>query len=125
MLLAGRDSEARRALEAGLEAIPDEQSLRHLLARVLAASNDSTVRDGALSLDLARRVLAAESTVEHAETVAMALAEIGDFDEAVAWQGRIVANLGGPSAPGAAAAADRLALYRRGKPSRAPWAGGS
>lgn len=121
LLLAGRDEEARRVLEAAVAAMPDESSLLHLLARVLAASADDAVRDGGRALALARQVLAAESTVEHAETVAMALAEIGDFDEAVGWQERIVTNLGGPAAPGAAAAAARLALYRRGEPSRAPW----
>jgi tetratricopeptide (TPR) repeat protein len=124
LLLAGSDGDAREALEAGIAATSGERSLLHLLARVLATSRESAVRDGRRALDLARQVLAAESTIEHAETVAMALAEVGDFDEAVAWQEQIVANLGGPSSPRAAEAAARLALYRRAEPSRAPWAAG-
>ncbi len=122
LLLAGRDAPARETLEAALDRLPGETSLTHLLARLLATSEDAAVRDGARALILARSVLAGASSPEHAETVAMALAETGSFDEAVRWQERIVETLGGAESPAASAAAGRLELYRRGEAARSPWA---
>lgn len=123
LVLGSYDAEARRRLEASLEAHPGDVELSQLLARVLAASTEPQVRDGARSLQLARTVMQRAQTVEHAQTVAMALAELGRFDEAVALQRQVVAQLGG-SESGAAAARRRLELYRRGEPCRAPWRDG-
>ncbi len=120
LLLAGRDADARAALGEGLEAHSESVPLIHLLARLLATSEDPAVRDGDRALELARRALDREPALEHAETVAMALAELGRFDEAVAWQRRVLteaARAGGPSP----AMRRRLALYERGEPCRSPW----
>ena len=60
--------------------------------------------------------------MDHAETVAMAWAELGNFEEAIAWQNRAL-DLGTEREPTTELdlARRRLALYQRGEPCRAPW----
>ncbi len=125
LLLAGRDGEARRHLEDSLAVLPGSLALKHVLARLLAASPEPAARDGRRALELAREVFAAQQTLDHAETVAMAHAEAGDFDQAVAWQRQILdrARQTGDAATLERLAA-RLALYERGEPCRAPWLDG-
>lgn len=122
LILATRYSEARAALEEGLEAVPDTVPLTHLLARLLATCPDPAVRDGTRALDLATGVFERQQRLDHAETVAMALAELGRFDEAVEWQRRVVAQA---DASRDGAAADRarswLARYESRQPVRDPW----
>lgn len=120
LLAAGRPEEARRSLEEGLARQPLDGDLTHLLARLLATAPTAELRDGPRSLELALAVFRAQPTVEHAETVAMALAETGRFDEATDWQRRALAEairLGLERAP----LESRLAAYLRGKPCRSPW----
>ena len=122
LLRADLDREARRALEAGRERAAEKDELTHLLARVLAASEDDTVRDGNRSLELALAAFELARDVDRAETVAMSLAELGRFPEAVAWQRRIVEQLeaaGATSPPESMLA--RLESYEAGRPCRAPW----
>ncbi|HVS12854.1 MAG TPA: tetratricopeptide repeat protein [Thermoanaerobaculia bacterium] len=123
LVLDGREAEARARLEEALERFPDGVGYAHLLARLLVAARDDAVRDGAVGLDLARRLLAAVPSGEHAETVAMGLAEVGRFDEAVAWQVRLLEQL--ETAEGAppealARARARLQAYREERPWRSP-----
>lgn len=122
LLLAERDAAARRGLEEALRALPDSARLRHLMARVLAASDDGEVRDGDRALALALALYENERRPEHAETVAMALAELGRFDEAVEWQKR---SIGEAESSGEGrrvpALRRRLELYEKGEPCRAPW----
>ena len=86
----GRYAEAVRRLEEAHEAMPQEGQLAAALARLLAASPRLELRDGARALDLATRVYQAQPTLEHAETVAMALAELGRCQEAADLQRRLV-----------------------------------
>jgi hypothetical protein len=81
-----RWQEGRDCLEEALLHHPDDPRIVHTLARLLATAPVSRVRDGNRSLELARRALAAEGSLEHSETVAMALAEMGRFEEAISWQ---------------------------------------
>lgn len=122
LVLGGRYSQARAALEEGLEAVPDNVPLTHLLARLLAACPDPGVRDGARAFDLATTVFERQRSWDHAETLAMALAELGRFDEAVELQRRVVAeaDAGGDGAA-AERARSRLTRYERRQPVRAPW----
>jgi Flp pilus assembly protein TadD len=126
LLLGERYAAARTALETSLTAQPESRPLTHLLARLLAAAPDAAVRDGARALELARAVFGAEQTLEHAETLAMALAENGRFEEAAEWQARVVgeAERRGMPAPALARLRARLEGYRAGRPCRAPWLGG-
>ncbi|RMH17894.1 MAG: tetratricopeptide repeat protein [Acidobacteria bacterium] len=121
LLRLERDREAREVLEAGLRAVPESGELSHALARILAASPLAEVRDGERALALARQVADARPSVEHLETVAMAYAELGQYDRALSWQERAIARArrgGGPPLTLLEARRDR---YRRGEPCRAPW----
>ena len=101
---------------------PGEPAFPLAVARLLAAAPDPRVRDGTEALALAQAVEATLKTTAVAETMAMALAELGRFAEAVEWQR---AAMSGAAAGGQAGASQRmaanLALYRLGRPCRTPW----
>jgi tetratricopeptide (TPR) repeat protein len=121
LLRANLDREARAVLEVGRESASEVSELSHLLARVLAASEDDAVRDGPRALELALAAFEQARDVDRAETVAMSLAEVGRFGEAAAWQRRIVEQVeaaGETPSPGLIA---RLESYQAGRPCRAPW----
>ncbi len=125
LLLGERYPAARQALEGSLERHAGSVPLRHLYSRLLATAPDDEVRDGDRALALATEVFRASQTLEHAETVAMALAESGRFDEAREWQRRVVEEARRGAGPAALGAAERrLELYEHGEPCRAPWLGG-
>ncbi len=122
LMLAGSDRGARTALEEGLAELPASIPLGHALARLLAASSDDAVRDGQRALELARSVLDRQPALAHAETLAMALAEVGRFREAAEWQRRILREARAAGQGGGVARLERhLALYEAGRPVRAPW----
>ena len=119
----GRHAEALQRLAAARERYPEEPSFPHAMARLLAAAPDAGVRDGALALALAQG-LAADGyrTAGVAETMAMALAELGRFAEAVEWQGRAMqAAADAARADVARAMTANLALYQGREPCRTPW----
>ncbi len=116
---------ARTMLEEGLELDPSQAPLAHLLARVLSSAPDPTVRDAAGSLLLARKLYEAMPRLDHAETVAMAIAEGGNPEQAAIWQQKVVDQIrsAGDEAPaGMLERAERwLATYQRGEAVRSPW----
>ena len=85
--------EAFDGLEEGHKAMPDNADFAHALARLLAASPDSTIRDGSRALQLAQKLLENESSIDldRAVTLAMALAEVGEFRKAAQLQRNILA----------------------------------
>ncbi len=122
LMLSESYSQARWRLEEGLVAIPTGASLAHALARLLATCPEQAVRDGERALELAHSLFQAVRNPLYAETVAMAYAELGRFDEAVDWQQRLI--LEAERAGGQAMLPRlrrRLALYVGGEPCRAPW----
>ncbi len=116
-------AEVRARLEQGLVRHPDDQTMQYLLARLLAASPEAEVRDGARALGIAEPLYQRQYLLEHAETLAMAQAEIERYADAAALQERVL---------GAAAAASRffqlprlqaeLSAYREESPWREPFA---
>lgn len=117
LILDNRPGEAVRTLEEGVTAASAGVALRSLLARLLAAAPDDGLRRGARALELAMGVYEDHPLPSHAETVAMAYAETGSFEEAVEWQRRAIDRLDpGPAAERARA---RLDLYEAGEPFRA------
>lgn len=119
---------ARDRVEQGRVVLPESARIKHALARLLAASPEEEVRDGTAALALATEVASDAGLLEgridfdHGQTLAMAYAEIGQFDRAVALQEALVA----------AAERDRqfervpqlrrnLDSYRNGTPCRVPW----
>ena len=117
---------ARAALEESLGVRPENRALRHLLARLLAACPEAEVRDGQRAVTLAQAVFQAEPSLDHAETLAMALAEAGQTADASQLQRRVVEELERAGAPPAlvARARARLGTYESGQPARAPWKDG-
>jgi multidrug resistance efflux pump len=90
--------------------------LTQTLARLLAAAGDRSVRDGERAVELATQAVTARSSLENAETMAMAMAEAGRFENAVALQSRLVeeAEQRGEE-PLLQRLRAHLALYRRGQ----------
>lgn len=123
LLLLERDVEAVAALESALEWLPEHLGLRHLLARVLAASDSADARDGARAVTLAEALVRELLTMEHAETLAMALAEVGRFEEAIVWQQRVLDRASASGAPPAAVEQlqRRLDAFRGGRVLHDPW----
>lgn len=122
LLLAGEDAEARARLEASVQAHPDDLALRHALARLLATAGDPAVRDGERALELATEVFQSYASVEHGATVAMALAELGRFDEAAAWQQRVIERARQMNREEVLPELqEHLERYRAGEPVRTPW----
>lgn len=85
-ILMGRFGQARELLEAGLTLEPNHPAMLNTLARLLATCPESANRDGRRALELAQRAFGLEARLEHAETVGMALAEMGQFEQAIRWQ---------------------------------------
>ncbi len=90
LILLGRWAEARQSLEDGLKIPPRDGQLAHLLARVLASAPDDAVRNGEMALELAMRVYDVQKKAAVGETVAMAFAELGEYQRSTAIQTEMV-----------------------------------
>jgi tetratricopeptide (TPR) repeat protein len=120
----GAQGQMRDALEnyaRALALLPDDVGLLNRAAWILATSRDGALRDGARARAYAERAvrLTARRDTESLDSLAAALAEIGDFAAAVAAETEAIA-----AARGAGAAAlvpelqSRLEMYRRGQKFR-------
>jgi tetratricopeptide (TPR) repeat protein len=117
-----RHAEARDRLRLAMNLHPDQPAFRQAMARLLAASPDPQVRDGQRALDLVKALAEEHKTTSVAETMAMALAEVGRFAEAAEWQRLAMAVAVDAGRPDAAQRmAVNLALYQRHEPCRTPW----
>ena len=90
---AGRLAEALESLERSLDDLPRSGALARELALTLATASDRSLRDGPRAVDLATRLFRDQSSTEHAEILAMALAESGRFDEAIEVQRSLLGGL--------------------------------
>jgi tetratricopeptide (TPR) repeat protein len=118
-----RYQDARDRLADATNAYPHERAFVHALARLLAAAPDDRVRNGQRALTLVQEMLRNQPpTPDVGETMAMALAELGRYREAIALQKDLIA--GGEKAGARAVVRrleDNLRRYERGEPSRTPW----
>ncbi len=119
LLGAGRDAEARARLEEGHKALPQSEPLAQLLVRVLAGSSHREVRDGGKALEIAQSLLAAGSTAEREEVLALALGETKRFAEAADHLRRALAAVP-PDSPDHSRLEHCLSLYEQSEPCRAP-----
>jgi hypothetical protein len=114
--------EIKQRLETLYIEHPQQPIVAYALARLLAASPEPKLRDGERSLQIVQNSLTNFMPVMYFETLAMAYAEIGRFEDAITFQ------------TNAASAAysmgvfdllplleENLALYRENKPCRSPW----
>ncbi len=86
----GRFAEAKATLEARLRVDSTDGRAAHSLARLLAGAPDPALRDGPRAMTIAGALLQADDAAPNAETAAMALAEVGRFEEAVSVQRTLV-----------------------------------
>jgi cytochrome c-type biogenesis protein CcmH/NrfG len=118
----GRYQEAKSRFEAAMKTFPDQPGFAHALARVLAAAPDANVRDGARAISIMNELLKSQQTLAMAETMAMALAESGRFEDAVMWQqDAIRAASESKREDVARKLTANLKLYQSRQPCRTPW----
>jgi tetratricopeptide (TPR) repeat protein len=116
ILLAARERfrEAITVVEDAHQRFPDRTATATTLARLLASSPDVTVRDGKRAFEIAMAVNDAEPLPVHAETIALALAELGRCGEAMEWMKRAVASAErGKNAAEAARLTAEMGRYQR------------
>lgn len=118
----GRYREARDWFADAARQHPDRPDFQHALARLLAAAPDDLVRDGRQAQTIVEGLLKTMQTLDVGETLAMALAEQGQFADAVSVQ-RDVLNAAreGGFAREATRMAANLRRYERRQPCREPW----
>ena len=130
LILGQRYTAVRSGLMAARQALtrPDANvapdvidHLDGLLARVLAACPDPSVRNGAEALAIAQRLMGQRPTLDHAETLAMSLAEVGDFEGAATLQQQVLAEVERRGGAPSAGQRQRLSAYRNSEPVREPW----
>jgi tetratricopeptide (TPR) repeat protein len=117
-----RYGEAREALADAMRAHPQQPGFAHAFGRLLASAPDAPVRDGAQALRILEPLAGQSASSTIAESMAMALAEVGRYGEAARWQREAIARA---TREGSAATAERmrdnLRLYESGSPCRTPW----
>lgn len=118
----GRAAEALAGLELAQEGFAAPE-VTEALVRLLAAAPEDSLREGRRALTLARSLAEQRPREPGAiEALAMALAEVGQWDEAVRRQGEAIALAeGNASAERLSAMRAILARFTRGEPSREPW----
>lgn len=118
----GRHREARDQFEEAVRSAPDSAAFTHGLARLLATAPDDTVRDGLRAMRLVEALVQQGRTLDLGETMAMTLAELGEFDRAMAVQRDLItAAKQAGLAPVTARLEINLGRYERRRPCRIPW----
>ena len=122
LLVTGSELEAHAWLTHALEVLPESLALQGAYARLLACSTLDELRDGIQAGRLAQRAFEQSPSLERAETLAMALAEVGNFESAIRWQRQVIERAAREQQVELAEKArERLRDYQQGKPCRAPW----
>jgi tetratricopeptide (TPR) repeat protein len=120
----GRYQAAQTLLETSHQALPEDIDITHALARLLAASPQSTAAGGRRALQLLQDVFKSQNEVafEHFETLAMALAKSGQFQQALNVQNGVMEEVRRAGRGDLAALLEEnLNRYRRGQACRTPW----
>jgi tetratricopeptide (TPR) repeat protein len=118
----GRSREARDWLIESTMLFPDRLEYKSGLARLLAAAPDDSVRDPKRALAIVEGDLRNQKTTEVGETIAMALAALGDFPQAIRIQQSVLASAEKSGLKSSAARmAANLRLYQQRQACRRPW----
>ena len=112
LVLAERYGEGRLALQQALRAFPLDVDFALTQVRLLATAPDPSVRDGALALEIARRVHAERRDSDVREALALAHAAAGDFDRAAELVRELI---GAKEPPRTVALRARLAAFKVGE----------
>jgi tetratricopeptide (TPR) repeat protein len=86
-----RYQDARTWLTEAVERYPDQPELAHMLARLLASAPDDRVRDGRRAMEIIQVLLKDQKGTDLGETMAMAFAELGDYERAAGVQRGVIA----------------------------------
>ena len=113
-----RHADALAAARRARTAFPAESVFANIEARLLASSPDDTVRDGETALRIA---IDLTRDASHMRTIAMAQAEAGDYEGAVATQRGALEMLSGQAVVRREAMQRELEQYRSRRPNRTPW----
>ena len=119
-----RHEEALAELEKGLQVFPGHADITHAVARLLAASPDPRIRNGMRALQLLQTLFQGRDglELEYVETLAMALAEAGQFERAAEMQRAMISDLRqNQRFDLARLLTENLTLYQRRQPCRRPW----
>ena len=117
-----READALSHFETSTTRFPRQAELVEALARLLACAKSPDVRDGARALNLAKGLFQARQTPEHARTLAMAFAEVGQFDEAAGLMDQVLLRVDAARFPQLAKdLSAQRDLYRGNRPCRQPW----
>jgi tetratricopeptide (TPR) repeat protein len=113
---------AQEVLEEALVVKPEDPDLMSALARLLATNQPTTGEAARRALDLAQSVFESRRTGENLETLAMALAASGRFDEAVRAQLAVIEAARNQEDLAAVPHLEHnLRRYRENLPSDRPW----
>jgi len=113
---------ARDRLRDAVKSYPSDPVFSHGLARLLAAAPDARVRNGLQAKALVDELLKTERSIDVGATAAMALAELGEFEQAVAVQRDVIATAESAGLHGVVPhLIDNLKLYERRQPCRIPF----
>ena len=122
LIRLGLYRDARDELTEAVAAAPDNRELAHVLARLLAVAPDDEVRDGAAAMRLLDGLMKGTRTTELGETMAMALAELGDYDGAASVQRSVLAVVRKGASPAAVRRVEEnLHRYEQRQPCRTFW----
>jgi tetratricopeptide (TPR) repeat protein len=117
-----RYREARDRLASAAGSYPADPVFRYALARVLAAAPDADVRNGAEAKAIVDKLLETEHSIDVGATAAMALAELGQYGQAVAVQREVIATAETAGLHDVVRhLGDNLKLYERRQPCRTPF----
>lgn len=122
---AGAYARARTLLEDAAAALPNDPDIANALARVLSASPDPEVRDPGGALRIVASLVRNQqgNPLEVGITSAMALAAVGQFQQAAAYQQAVIGQLEASHQDSLARSLrPNLARYQRGESCLAPWA---
>jgi tetratricopeptide (TPR) repeat protein len=120
----GHYKDARSVLEQAHSAAPSDFDIDNALARLLAAAPDDSARDGQRALGLMQEIIKSKELLDsdQAETVAMALAETGQFEKAANIQRSVIETVEQESpGPQVDLLRETLAHYEHGEACRTPW----
>lgn len=114
-----RFQEARDWLAQGVTASGGQPVYVHALARLLSAASDNRVRDGRRAMTLMEGLPDEQRRMDGGETMAMTLAELGQYGQAVAWQKEALASATRDGRGDVARRmTEKLRVYERGRPWR-------
>jgi len=91
LIKAGRFSDARKTLEPLVDGPTPSGEAMNLLARILATSTEASLRNGPRALILSQTLFQKAPSPNVGQTLAMALAETGDFEAAKTLQSQTIA----------------------------------